>query len=162
MSFLDRLKKFFWSTVKPIFPHIRDGLLALGFIKHEGRQSHIIGKLVPGRSVEELEQHLQKQGFKRHILAWIDEAEVLGVRYAENFHYQYHLRVFDDGEIRGHYEVSVESRPVAHLMEWGMEARQEEFLRFLKGWVEITEYPESGNTKSQSAPAASLGEPYNG
>lgn len=156
MNILNKLKKSFWVAIKPIFPYIRDILVKLRVIKHPGRQKFLIGKLAPHRNPDELYKHLENQGFEHHTIAWVDEGEVFGMRYLENFHFQYHVRLFTNGEIRGHYEYSVESKPIAHFLEQDIEPRREVFLGYLEGFLELE------NTDSQSAPATSLGSPNNG
>lgn len=122
-----------------------------------------MGRISSGKTIEDLEKHLKNKGFEHHPLAWVDDGEVLGMRYPENFHQQYHIRVFEDGSVHGHYETTVESHPIAHIQEWGMEPRQEEFLRFLEDCVQVLDtIEEPGNTSSQSAPATSIGSPKSG
>lgn len=53
------------------------------------------------------------------------------MRKLDNFDFCYHIRLFEDGEIRGHYERTVESNFIAHLREIGMEPRAAQFRRFV-------------------------------
>lgn len=130
-----RLESFFWGIITPIFPYVRDTLLFLRIIKHEGRQRYILGNLAPGRTTKGLQEHLLQEGFHNHFLAWVDDDEVLSLRRCEDRKYQYHLRIFKDGEVRGHYERTPESNIIDHFMEWSMEERREIFLSFLGDWV---------------------------
>ena len=133
----DNIKKIAWFFIQPIHPFMRDGLLSMQVIKHEGRQPYTIGKLRAGKTAEELRAYLiTEKGFENHFPCWIDDGEVVDVRLRENFDWQYHLRIFKDGEIRGHHEYTPESHPIAHLKDQGSTARREEFMRFLEGWVE--------------------------
>ena len=128
---LDRVKAFAWACIYPVFPQIRDGMLKLGLVKHGIRQPYMLGHLAPGRTLEQLAAHVSQYGFGNHFIAWVDTDEVMGLRKRDDFHRQYHLRVFRDNEIRGHYEWTPESKPYEHLHDIGMEPRREEFLRFL-------------------------------
>jgi hypothetical protein len=135
LSAIDRVKAVFWHCINPVFPHARDALLKFGIIKHGIRQPFVLGKLAPGRTVEGLAAHVAQYGFANHFIPWVDSDEVLGLRKRDDFHRQYHLRVFKDGEIRGHYEWTPESAPYWHLFEIGMEARREAFRTFLGDWL---------------------------
>jgi len=151
----DKIKLRIWRhAIYPAFPHVRDGLLSLGIIRHSGRQPWPIGWIAPGKTAEDLVKHLEKLGFHNHFVAWVDSDQSFGLRLHDGFSYQYHLRIFNDGEVRGHYEKTPESNPVDHFMEKGFEPRTEDFDRWLQGWVI--------NVKSQSMPATSRGLPKSG
>lgn len=137
LAMFDRLKAFFWAKFAPLFPHVRDGLLWLGVIRHNIRQNFLIGYLAPGRTVQGLIDHLRQHGFDHHHVAWIDRDEVVGLRKLVNFHWQYHLRVFVDREIRVHFEYTPESRPIDHMLEAHFEHRREDFLKFLDDWIVV-------------------------
>lgn len=160
MSPLDKAQFAIWKIIAPIFPHLRDFLLKLKLIRHQsGRQKYPLGWLPKGLNPQRIEAFLAKHNFKKHAIAWVDEGEVLGLRRLESFRYQYHLRVFEDGEVRGHFEVTPEHKPIHHLKEKGMERRREVFLTFLQGLIN-QELAES--TLSHKSPAASRGGPKNG
>lgn len=135
LSAFDRFKASFWAAFAPLFPLVRDALLRIGVIRHNMRQNFLLGHLAPGRTVHGLIEHLKAHGFHHHRVAWVDRDEVAGLRKLASFHWQYHLRVFVDREIRVHYEYTPESRPIDHLTEVGLEHRREDFLRFLGDWV---------------------------
>jgi hypothetical protein len=59
----------------------------------------------------------------------------------EDFDWQYHLRIFHDREVRGHYEYTPESYPLRHLKKVNMQHRREEFLHILGGWIVPHEIP---------------------
>lgn len=160
MSPLDKTKSAIWKIIAPIFPHLRDFLLKVKLIRHQsGRQKYPLGWLGQGLNRRHLEGFLAKHNFKKHAIAWVDEGEVLGLRRLETFRYQYHLRVFADGEVRGHFEVAPEYKPIHHLKEKGMEHRREVFLTFLQGL--INQAP-AESTLSHKSPAASREGPENG
>ena len=131
----DRIKQGVWRVISPVFPYLRDTLLFFRVIRHNGRQPYRLGWLASGKKLKDFEAYLATKGFDNHFIAWVDEGEVIGLRRRENFTYQYHLRVFIDGEIRGHYEFTPESHPFKHFVNDGMEKRRDEFFSFLKEWV---------------------------
>jgi hypothetical protein len=132
-----KFKKALWHQLYKFFPWLQGRLLQWHLIWHtKGRQPYHIGWLAPGKTLEELENHLHLQwGFGNHFIAWQDEDQVLSWRKLESFDYQYHLRVFSDGEIRGHYEYTPESKPLAHFAEAGEQAHLDEFQKFLGEFV---------------------------
>lgn len=126
MAKFDHLKQIVWRMLYPVFPLLKFSLSVF----HAGRQRYHLGWLAPGKSLEDLKAHLAKQGFGNHFVAWDDSGQVLSWRKFDGFDWQYHLRVFDDGEIRGHYEKTPESAPIDHFSETGEEPRTPEFLAF--------------------------------
>lgn len=132
-----RIKKNIWKKIYPFFPWLQKALLNTHLIWHEkGRQPYHIGWLAPGKTLKELEQYLHdKWGFGNHFVAWKDKGQVLSWRRLENFDFQYHLRVFSDGEIRGHYEYTPESKPIDHFIEKGEVDRTEDFKKFLGDYI---------------------------
>jgi hypothetical protein len=113
----------------------RDVLLSLRVLRHEGRQDYLLGRITPGRSIEDFVKYLETQQLKNHFIALMDDDEVVSVRKLVDFEHQYHLRIFEDGEVRGHYEYTPESHPRLHMKKVGQEARREDFLRFLGDWI---------------------------
>jgi hypothetical protein len=131
----NRVKYVFWKTITPGYLWGLNLLLRLRILHHEGRQNFTLGTLVPGRKIDDFIQYLHFRGFFNHFIAWKDDGQVISLRKLENFEWQYHIRVFKDGEIRGHYEYTPESHPAWHLKEIGMEERREIFLNYLGDWV---------------------------
>ena len=131
------IKKDIWRKIYPIFPWVQSHFLKWHLAWHEkGRQPYHIGWLAPGKTLQDLEKHLHNEwGFGNHFVAWADTGQVLSWRKLESFDYQYHLRVFKDGEIRGHYEFTPESKPVEHFVEINEQARIEEFRKFLGNYI---------------------------
>lgn len=132
---LDRLKYVFWKIYTPLHPFVRDISTTLGIVRHEGRQDFLIGKLNPSRSIREFVLFLVEQGFGNHFIAWKDTNELVSLRRTVGFHYQYHVRVFRDGEVRCHYEFTPEYRPLQHLIQIGFEDRTPEFKDIVQDWV---------------------------
>lgn len=132
---IDRIKYIFWRIYRPFHTILRDGTLALGLIRHEGRQNFLVGHLRKDKTIPQLVDHLISRGFGNHFIAWVDEGEMVGLRLLESFDRQYHIRIFQDGEVRGHYEYTPESHIIWHMKETDMEFRKDVFLNFLRDWV---------------------------
>ncbi|MEK7564439.1 MAG: hypothetical protein AAB510_02625 [Patescibacteria group bacterium] len=142
MSFFDRLKYKAWHHIYRFFLPMQRTLLKWGIIHHDSsRQKYHIGYLRQGKTLEELKKHLHESwGFGNHFIAWTDTDQVLSWRKLDDFQDQYHLRVYSDGEIRGHYEFTPEAHPLEHLEEKGKKGRKEEFLKFLGDFVVSEKY----------------------
>lgn len=137
MTFFDKVKQKMWDFIYLFFLPVRRFLLQIGLIWHKkGRQKYHIGWLAPGKNLKGLKEHLHsKWGFGNHFIAWIDEDQVLSWRKLTDFQDQYHLRVYKDGEICGHFEFTPESHPFAHLEEKGEINKKADFLKFLGDFV---------------------------
>lgn len=130
-----QLQYAFWHAYSYAHPAVRDFLLRIGAVKHEGRQNYILGRVAPGKTLDGLLAHLERQGFGNHFIAWGDDGEVVSLRRLDGPRFQYHLRIFKDGEVRGHYERTPETHPILHLKRIGMEDRWMEFADFLDDWI---------------------------
>ncbi len=136
MKNIRTFRQFMWFLVKPIFPYLRDIFLRANVTKvkgHNVRQRFSIGYLKQSLTHEDLQIHLEVFGFYREKMALIDPDEVYGMRKldSENASFQYHMRLYRDGEIRGHYEKTPEDFPLDHFNEIGFEERRQEFLEML-------------------------------
>ena len=131
----NRVKYVFWKAITPGWLFGRDLLLRLNIVHHAGRQNWVIGTLASGRSSEGFIQYLHTKGFFNHFIAWHDDDQVFSLRLLVDFEWQYHIRLFKDGEIRGHYEYTPEAHPRWHVKEVRWEPRRGEFLEFLGDWV---------------------------
>ena len=127
----NRAKYMFWRLYTPLHPFMRDAALALGIVHHEGRQDFLLGTLAPGQTVREFVSHCITLGYGNHFVAWRDQGEVISLRYVKDFVSQYHLRIFEDGEVRGHYEYTPECHPILHMKEIGQEDRRQTFFEHL-------------------------------
>ena len=136
------IKKNIWRHIYPVFPWIQTHFLKWHLAGHEkGRQPYHLGWLAPGKTLKDLENHLHdKWNFGNHFVAWTDNGQVLSWRKLESFDLQYHIRVFEDGEIRGHHEYTPESKPIAHFAEMNEESRMEDFKKFLGDFVVEEKY----------------------
>jgi hypothetical protein len=143
MTFWDKVKQKIWHFLYKFFPSVQKGLLKSGLVWHEKkRQEYHIGFLAPGKTLEELKRHLHnKWGFGNHFVAWTDTGQVLSWRKLADFKDQYHLRVFEEGEIRGHFEFTPEAHPIDHFMEKGEQDRKADFWKFLGEFVTDKQTP---------------------
>lgn len=137
MTFFEKIKMKMWRFIYRFFPTFQRILLKWHIIWHNnGRQRYHIGWLAPGKTLEGLKKHLHLQwGFGNHFIAWTDSGQVLSWRKLADFNDQYHLRVFSDGEMRGHYEFTPEGHPFGHLDEKSESFRKKDFLKFLGNFV---------------------------
>lgn len=131
----DQLKYWFWRLYTPFHAPVRNTSLALGLVKHEGRQDFLLGTLNPTRSMRAFVSFLVEHGFGNHFIAWREEGELVSLRKAVGFKYQYHVRIFEDGEVRCHYEYTPECHPLLHLREIGVEDRTAEFKTLIQDWL---------------------------
>jgi hypothetical protein len=142
MTPIERLKQKIWHFVYKFFPTLQKAFLKWHLIFHDkGRQRYHIGWLAPGRTLEGMKRHLhEKWSFGNHFIAWSDTSQVLSWRKLVGFQEQYHLRVFSDGEIRGHFEFTPEAHPLDHFDEKGEKERNADFLKFLGDFVVEKKY----------------------
>lgn len=134
-TFLEQIRYWFWRLYTPLHPYLRDLSTKLRIIRHEGRQDFLVGKINTEHSVRDFVSYLVAQGFGNHFVAWKDTDELVSLRRTEGFRYQYHVRIFNDGEVRCHYEYTPEYRPIQHLIQSGFEERTAEFRAILEDWI---------------------------
>lgn len=143
-AFIDQVKYWFWMIYSRLYPLIRRVSYFLGIGKffinyfepgHTGRQDFLIGVLHPSRSPRDFALFLVTQGFGNHFVAWKDAGELVSLRKTAGFDRQYHIRVFKDNEVRGHYEFTPECHPFLHMVRVGFEDRTEEFKEIVQDWV---------------------------
>lgn len=153
-----KIKKNIWSHIYRFFPWLQKHLLKWHLVWHEkGRQPYHIGWLAPGKTLKDLENHLHTNwGFGNHFIAWHDRGQVLSWRKLENFDYQYHLRVFRDGELRGHYEYTPESKPIEHFAEIKEEERREDFKKFIGPYMVEKKYISHLKASKRIAPDSEI------
>jgi len=142
MILFDKFKFKMWRMMYRFFPTVQKFLLHTGIIRHDGSKRNFhIGWLAPGKSLDGLKQHLrEKWGFGNHFIAWTYDEQVLNWRKLVSFQNQYHISVFADGEICGHYEFTPEAHPIEHLEEKGEREAKAEFIQFLGDFVTIDRY----------------------
>ncbi|MEI6281082.1 MAG: hypothetical protein WCP17_03765 [bacterium] len=137
MTLFDKFKQKTWDFIYSFFLPTRRFFLKTGLIWHKkGRQKYHVGWLAPEKNLIGLKKHLhEKWGFGNHFIAWVDEDQVLSWRKLTDFEDQYHLRVYSDGEICGHYEFTPEAHPLEHMEEKGEREAREDFIKFLGEFV---------------------------
>ena len=133
----NRIKYVFWRMYAPYHPAVRDGALAVGLVRHEGRQRYLLGTIAPHLTIQQFVAHLVERGYGNHFVAWKEEGEVASLRAVQDFVYQYHIRVYADREVRGHYEYTPECHPIAHVRETFLEERRDYFLALLGNTVTL-------------------------
>lgn len=131
----EKIVNGFWNWTQPALMFARDLLIKLKLIKHDFRQPYILGYLKTNKTAEELVAHLANKGFRNHFFAWHDPGQKYSLRLRKNFKHQYHLRVFNDNEIRGHFELTPEAHPIQHMKDTGMQPKYEDFMEYLEDWV---------------------------
>lgn len=124
---------FFWRFLDHC-QWFKDLLHFLGLIKGHRQRFHL-GWVRPDRSVGDFLDFLKGRGFESGFRAWSDTGQELSLRKLKNKVFQYHLRIFKDKEVRGHYEKTPEDFPWDHFWEIGMENRREEFLEMIDEWL---------------------------
>jgi hypothetical protein len=123
-----------WKIIYFIYPPILRILEKLGF--HKGRQLYLIGILDKNKiSPKNFEEYLKDLGYEKAILAWKDDGEIFSLRKINNYNFQYHIRLFDNDEIRCHYEYSSEANPIKHVMETIFNPETEYFESILKQFL---------------------------
>lgn len=133
LNLIEKLQRSFWRLLYPLFPKLQKPFARF---HSSTRQQYHLGWLAPGKSLKELERHLHDAwGFGNHFIAWEDSGQVLSWRKLVDFEHQYHIRVFTDGEIRGHYEYTPEGKPLSHFEEVDEEERLEQFKKFLGNFL---------------------------
>lgn len=153
-----KIKKIIWKHLYKYFPWVQKHFLKWHLVWHEkGRQPYHIGWLAPGKTLEELEKHLHTEwGFGNHFVAWHDNGQILSWRKLEDFDNQYHIRVFKDGEIRGHHEFTPESKPFEHFVEINEEQRMEQFRKFLGNYIVQKKHPMHLKIDRTTAPESEI------
>lgn len=118
-----------WSIIYLCWPCV---LRVLEWMRvHNYRQDFLIGAIPIDRR-SELQTFLTDQGFEQVALAWRDPGQVMSLRkIVDGGMWQYHLRLFNDGELRGHLEYAPEAKPFEHIIEKGLR-RDEKFEQLLE------------------------------
>lgn len=113
--------------LRPVFPTIQKFTIRIGIFTPPPRQRYVIGFL--SVSIEEAVVHLSEMDFHHHCIAWPDPGQVASMRRLCNDRrgMQYHIRIFEDGEVRGHYERTPEDHPLKHLLKKDFEDRTDHF-----------------------------------
>jgi len=130
-----------WKFGYFIYPYARRFVLRSGLIKHTRRQPFRIGWI--GGKIDDVKKHLKKEGYEDDPLAWVDPGEFISMRIRINRKsqpdkegkFQYHIRVFNDGEVKAHYEYAPEGNPLYHYYEHIFRPRRNYFRKLLKNFL---------------------------
>ncbi len=131
----DRIKYHFWQLYTPLHPMVRDIVLLFRIMTHTGRQNFILGTIAAHKTADDVIDVLVSHGYGNHFVAWKDEGEIASLRRVIDFSYQYHVRIFNDGEVRGHFEYTPEYSPILHYRAVAQTNGHEEFLPILKDHI---------------------------
>ncbi len=115
--FISTPKKLLWFCILPFHNKVRDMIVFLR-LRKPNRQPFYIGRAK--HSPEFIEAYFNDKGFENIKIAWLDDGEILSMRKIEDKYYQHHVRLFNDGEIRGHFEMTPESHMIKHLFSIDM------------------------------------------
>lgn len=126
-------QSLFWQTAYAFYPPLLRVLERLRI--HTEIQPFLFGHLHPDKDLKALRRHLKRYGYEDAILAWKDPGEIMSMRRLDGPDFQYHLRLFANGELRGHYEPSSEGNPVGHVFMTTFETGWKEFGPLLKGFL---------------------------
>jgi hypothetical protein len=121
-----KIKKYIWKFNYAIYAHLRDFILFVGLWKHSARQNFPIGFVKDGVKTDTIINILKTNRFENSICSWIDDNEILSMRRLDDKR-QHHVRLFSDGELRGHYEFSPEGAPIKHLLGIGFQQSKQYF-----------------------------------
>ncbi|HLC71040.1 MAG TPA: hypothetical protein VJI32_03480 [Candidatus Nanoarchaeia archaeon] len=127
------MRRFLWRGIYIIYPPLLRLLEHCNI--HVKRQDFRLGVLNHKASWKDIKKYLIKQGFEDAILAWKDPDEILSMRKIDKEIFQYHLRIFSDMEVRGHYEYSSEGNPWRHVTEKKFEPASNYFNTLLKSYL---------------------------
>lgn len=141
----DRVKYIIWRAYIPLHPHIRDLAIAFDTVQHSGRQPFLLGHVAPNVPIKSFISHLIDIGYGNHFVAWHDDDELISVRMTDGFAHQYHLRVFSDGAVHGHYEYTPEAHPVLHMNESHFEPHRSFFLEQFEELITVAGDKEIAN-----------------
>lgn len=82
-----------------------------------GREDYPIGS-TPLRDIDDIEGRLLNLGYQPNYFSYGDQGQITSMRRmyvgADNIWWQWHVRVHEDGEIRGHVELSYEEDAIRH------------------------------------------------
>lgn len=124
----------FWKITYQIYPPlILRTLEKIGI--HKFRCPYHIGYLSQSKNLENLELYLRNDNFENCPIEWKDPGEILSLRKIVNQVFQYHIRTFTDGEIRGHFEYTPEDAPLLHIFKREFKFEDKYFKQLLKDYL---------------------------
>lgn len=125
-----------WQMAYSLYPKIQNGLNKMGL--HKTRQNFLIGRLpdASARALADFKAYLMQNGFEDVVIAWNDPGQVFSLRKFDGVDHQLHIRVFADGEVRTHRELSTEAHPLGHAIEAGLAPGADYFLPLIDRFIE--------------------------
>ncbi len=133
------LAQLLFLPLRPVFPAVQWLVQSLGFMCEaktvEGphrRQPYRIGSCDP-KDTGAVVEAFRAAGFRNECIALNEIGQIASMRRIDRARpdQQYHVRVFSDGEVRGHYELTPEDHPIGHWNERVFEERNAEFVEAL-------------------------------
>ena len=133
------LPQTLFFIIRPFFSPGQWLVQSLGFMREaktvEGpyrRQPYLVTRFDQGQTSQAIAR-LLATGFRHEPIALNEYGQIASMRRLDEAQpdRQYHVRVFEDGEVRGHYELTPEDHPVGHWNERVFEQRNETFLAAL-------------------------------
>ena len=125
------IRAFIRKYLSTLFPFLRTKFGFLRCLRYKGREDYLLGHLKGNISIEQAKVFLENSWFHSYSVAWIDIGEILWMRKNDGFEYQYHIRVFDDGEVRWHYELTPEYARFRHFFDFDKSEKKTEFWEMI-------------------------------
>ncbi len=124
-----------WKLAYAIYPTIENKLNQWGV--HRSRQNFLIGKMqdTSERAMADFKAYLLNNGFEEAVIAWRDPGQVFSLRRFDGRDHQFHIRVFNDGEVRIHRELSTEAHPLSHVTEANLASGADFFLPLIEKFI---------------------------
>ena len=118
-------------------------------LDHEpSRQPYHIANVEPNQTVQLYLMLISLYGYEDNFLSYLDADELFGIRKLHfkgvRMWYQTHIRIYKDGEIKGHYEIAPESNAQEHYAGTTLEYIQEKEQAELMDVVNLLNEPEPG------------------
>ncbi|MBP9851615.1 MAG: hypothetical protein KBC71_02790 [Candidatus Pacebacteria bacterium] len=128
----DRKKNTWKKIYTNLCKNTQKLLQKTGLMKSPGRQPYHVGWLTSSKTLEGLRLYLHSEwGFGKATKVAKDKEVVLSWAKITDNHEEYFLRVYRDGEIRGHFEKLPVTGVLEKPSEMGEKEAKEEFLKFL-------------------------------
>lgn len=164
MKDIKTFPQFLCALAKPVFPIFRNLFVEAKLVNPptSGRHRYPLGLLKKSFSVKEFQILMRERGFFKQPMAFNDPDQILSLRKLDptDFNFQYHIRLYKDGEIRGHHEKTPEDHPLDHLREIGFTSHREEFLEMLAGVLDRVEVISLLDLSTQEKPNHTSRLPY--
>ncbi|HEY4477809.1 MAG TPA: hypothetical protein VJB09_00860 [Candidatus Paceibacterota bacterium] len=128
----DRKNNKWQKVCNSFFKKIQKYLQRAGLMKSPGRRPYHVGWFASGKTLEDLRLYLHSEwGFGGCDKEVKDKEIVLSWCKITDNHEEYFLRVYRDGEIRGHFEKLPVTGVLEKPSEMGEKEAKEQFIKFL-------------------------------